>query len=201
MTAEGSRILWWVAIACAATAATILIAYLVRRPPLTAAVKLLLFFGVGALPIGAAVSGNLVGYEVSKRRTFCASCHTMLPYTRDAASFASRTLAALHSRNHRFGDESCYVCHRDYGLFGGMTTKLDGLQHVRTYYLGTPPARPRLYRPYPNANCVHCHSMTLPGFQDEPEHAAVAEELRRDEIGCASDGCHGPAHGAAEGTP
>jgi cytochrome c-type protein NapC len=202
---EISRLLTPIALAAAALAAAILVGYLVRRPALTGAVKVWLFFGVGVLPICAALTGNIAGYETSKSRAFCASCHTMTAHTRDAADPESASLASFHSRNDRFGGESCYVCHQDYGLFGTVTTKLNGLRHLWVYqtrYAGGREAAPgelALYRPFPNHNCTQCHSMTLPGFRDEPEHGAVAEDLATGAVSCASEGCHGPVHPRAQG--
>jgi hypothetical protein len=96
--------------------------YLVRRPQISAATRLWLLVGVGLLPIGAALTGNLAGFEVTKQRTFCGSCHTMTSRVRDAGDPSSQSLAAKHSRNAAFGGESCYTCHEDYGMFGAITT-------------------------------------------------------------------------------
>jgi cytochrome c-type protein NapC len=187
------------ALALATIAAAMLIGYLVRRPPLSPAVRLWLLAAVGIFPVGAVLTGNVSGLEVSKQRSFCASCHPMDPYTRDAADPNSNSLAAIHSRNRSFGHESCYACHRDYGLFGTATTKLGGLRHAWAYYAGTWNEPIRLYRPYSNSSCTYCHSTTLSGFAEEPEHAAMEEELARGTISCAADGCHGPPHPLAEG--
>src|SRR5262245_34253056 len=124
---EPSQILTWVAIASGALAAIILVTYLVRRPHLGRGTKLWLFFGLGPLPIASALTGNLANLEVSKERKFCGSCHVMTPYIEDAQNPASQSLAAIHSRNAWFGDQSCYVCHADYGMFGTAATKIGGL--------------------------------------------------------------------------
>lgn len=203
--AEISHLLVPIALGCTTLAAAILLAYLIRRPPLRSSAKVWLLFGVGILPIGAALTGNIVGYETSKTRAFCASCHTMTSYTVDAASPDSTSLASFHSRNRTFGNESCYVCHQDYGLFGTVTTKLNGLRHLwvfQTRYAGghTPgPDEIHLYRPFPNSNCTQCHSTTLPGFRDEPEHGAVEADLASGAVSCATEGCHGPVHPARGG--
>ena len=40
-------------------------------------------------------------------------------------------LAAIHSRNASSSEtSSCYVCHKDYGMFGYAMTKLGGMGHV-----------------------------------------------------------------------
>lgn len=191
-----------IALICAAIAAAILLAYLVRRPALSSATKVWLLFGIGVFPIAAAMTGNVAGYEVTKERKFCGSCHQMHPYTNDAADPKSNSLAALHSRNTGFGAESCYSCHRDYRKFGTATTKINGLRHLYAYYRerGEEASQPiQLYEPYPNDNCMHCHSTTLPGWLGEAQHEAMVEEIRSGEISCATEGCHGPVHTKAEG--
>ena len=180
----------------AAAAATMLIAFLIKRPSLNGAVKIWLFFAIGALPIAAAMVGNVAGYERTKQRGFCAGCHEMVGHTSDAADRASTTLAAMHSRNTAFGGESCYECHRDYGLFGAVTTKMDGMKHMWAHYTRDPKAPLHLYKPFPNSNCMQCHSTTLPGWKDEPEHQAVMDDIASGKTGCASKGCHGPVHPA-----
>ena len=114
----------------------------------------------------------------------------------------SGSLAALHSRNAWFGGESCYTCHADYGMFGTVNTKLNGMKHVYHYFLGyrgmpieEAKQRIHLYEPYPNANCTQCHSTTLPGYAEVPEHQSLGRDAPAGHVSCASDGCHGPAHG------
>ena len=182
------------ALVVAAAAGIMLIGYLVVRPPLSPAVRLWLLAAIGVLPLGAALAGNVSGFEVTKQRSFCASCHVMKPYTADAGDPKSNSLAAIHSRNRSFGAESCYVCHQDYGLFGTVTTKLGGLRHAWAYYVTGWNEPLQLYRAYSNDRCTHCHSTTLPGFSDEPEHAVVKEDLAHGTTSCAAAGCHGPPH-------
>jgi len=131
-----------VALVCAAAAAAILLWYLVRRPPLGRVTKVLLLLGLGLLPVIVALTGNIAGYEFTLSRQFCGSCHVMGPYIRDAADPKSQSLAAIHSRNRKFGDQSCYTCHADYDMFGAITTKMTGLKHLYYYvteYAGTGP--------------------------------------------------------------
>jgi cytochrome c-type protein NapC len=189
------------ALACAAAAAAILVTYLVRRPPLNGATKVWLLLGLGALPIGTAALANLQGLEATKQRAFCGSCHVMTPHTDDADDPTSGSLASRHARNALFGGENCYVCHADYGMFGGVMTKLVGLEHVRHYYttyrgLTLAEAAPliHLYKPYPNENCMQCHSTQLDLWRARPEHAATLDEVRTGRLSCASGACHGFAH-------
>jgi cytochrome c-type protein NapC len=195
----------WSAVGMASAAAIILLWYLFRRPPLGGMVKGLLLLGFGVLPLGAAMASNAVGFQHMKHRVFCGSCHVMEPFTEDAADPRSLTLASRHSRNAAFGDESCYTCHQDYGMFGTVATKVGGLRHVWEYYTGfddltIEEALPliEIYEPFPNASCIHCHSTEGPLWLGVDEHSAVLEEVRSGETSCASASCHGPPHPTPE---
>jgi cytochrome c-type protein NapC len=188
-----------IALGLAALSVVLLAWYLVRRPALTRATKVVLLFGIGLLPIGTAANGNIAGYHATKTRRFCASsCHVMTPYGDDSDDRASTSLAARHARNEAFGDESCYACHADYGMFGTVATKVGGMRHVYYYvtaYHDMPIDRfveeIRIRKPFPNATCTHCHSTLLPGWQQVPDHKAMQDP---EAVSCASKGCHGPAH-------
>ncbi|MBP8806980.1 MAG: NapC/NirT family cytochrome c [Kofleriaceae bacterium] len=191
----------WVALAGAAIAAAILVWYLIARPPLNRATKLALLLGIGAFPLATAGSGNYAGFEATKRREFCGSCHVMTPYQRDVEDPASTSLAAIHSRNQTFGRESCYTCHADYGMFGTIVTKGSGLRHVYHYLLtyrsmSLAEARKsiRLRGTFPSSTCRRCHTTTAPGWKAVPDHAALADDLAQGKVGCVGEGCHGPAH-------
>jgi nitrate/TMAO reductase-like tetraheme cytochrome c subunit len=190
-----------VAIGCAAMAAVILLWYLVRRPSLSPTTKLLLLLGLGVLPLGTAGTGNVIGFEASKARDFCGSCHVMTPYASDSVDPASTSLAARHARNRYFGEENCYACHRDYGMYGTIATKIGGMRHVYEYVfnfrsLTLEEALPRIHirKPYPNDNCMQCHSTSLPGWLAVADHDGLLDEVRSGEVSCASEGCHGPSH-------
>jgi cytochrome c-type protein NapC len=188
------------ALVAALLAAVCLVYYLVRRPRLNGAVRLLLLAGLGVFPLITAGTGNLAGFDATTTRQFCGGCHVMEPWVADAADPASVSLAARHSRNQLFGQKSCYTCHADYGMYGTVVTKLNGLHHVVAYlrrYRDVPIAHAlgeiRMYRPYPNQSCTHCHSTALPGFAAVADHRILGEPGRA-EVSCASEGCHGPAH-------
>ena len=201
MTLDTPRILGLFALACAVGAAVILVTYVVRRPPLDRATKLWLFLGLGPFPIAAALSGNVANFELTKQRRFCGSCHVMDPYVIDSGDLKSETLASAHSRNPWFGDQSCYVCHADYGMFGTITTKIGGMHHVWDYYTddwSRPGHRPpKLYKPYSNVACRQCHpesSAIVP-----IEHRVHMQALGKDQVGCANAECHGPVHPSHRG--
>jgi len=189
-------------ITCAALAATILVAYLVLRPPLVQATKFWLLLGLGVFPVGAAFSGNVQGFEATKKREFCGSCHVMASHRADSDDRTSGSLSSRHARNAMFGDENCYTCHADYGMFGTVMTKAGGMRHVWLYlteYRKTPIEEAkktiRLRDPaHMNDNCIHCHSTEDALWRKVPDHKALLGDVRGRRIGCASEGCHGLAH-------
>jgi cytochrome c-type protein NapC len=190
-----------VALACAGASALLVLWFLLRRPQLTHATKLLLLAGIGVLPLATAMTGNVAGFEATKTRRFCSSCHVMTPYGNDSNDVHSTTLASRHARNAMFGDENCYACHADYGMYGTIVTKAGGLRHVYEYVLHyhdmpLDEAREKIHirKPFPNATCMHCHSTEAPTWNAVAEHASLVDRLRDGQVSCASSGCHGPAH-------
>jgi nitrate/TMAO reductase-like tetraheme cytochrome c subunit len=182
-------------------AAVLVVWYLVRRPSLTRATKIVLLFGIGLLPVGTAVTGNYAGFEATKARSFCGSCHVMTPYANDSGDVKSESLAAKHGRNDLFGHENCYACHADYGMFGTVKTKMGGMRHVYEYvfnYRNMPLEEAKhsihIRVPFKNSTCMHCHSTQNPGWNAVVDHKSSLEMVRSGAVSCASDGCHGPAH-------
>ena len=190
-----------ITIGFAACSAVLVLWYLLRRPLLVRSTKIVLLFGIGLLPIGAALSGNYAGFEATKQRSFCGSCHVMTAYAEDSNDPQSTTLAARHGRNAMFGDQNCYTCHADYSMFGTVQTKLGGLRHVYHYvltYHDMPLEQAResihIREPFKNQTCMHCHSTKNPGWDAVADHASITERVRTGSVSCASEGCHGPAH-------
>jgi nitrate/TMAO reductase-like tetraheme cytochrome c subunit len=190
-----------IAVFCALASASILLVYLVRRPALGHATKIWLLLGLGVFPIGLAGAGNVQGYETTKKREFCGSCHVMGPHAADSRDLRSLSLSSRHARNDLFGDENCYACHEDYGMFGTVLTKIGGMRHVWLYYTeyrNTPIEEAKkeihLRKPYPNGNCMHCHSTEGEIWGHQPDHKAALDEVRSGRVSCASAGCHGLAH-------
>jgi cytochrome c-type protein NapC len=191
-----------VALALAVLSAIILITYLVERPPLVRTTKIWLLLGLGVLPIGAAFAGNVRGFEATKERSFCGSCHLMSLHQADSDDPASASLAARHARNAMFGHENCYVCHADYGMFGTVVTKIGGMRHVwmnLTSYKDTTldqgKSTIRLREPWKmNDNCMQCHSTRDGLWLKVSDHASTLDDVRAGRVSCASAGCHGLAH-------
>ena len=172
-----------------------------RRPPLGRLTKVLLLFGLGLLPGIVALTGNIAGYEYTLSRPFCGSCHVMGPYLRDAEDPKSQSLAAIHSRNHKFGEQSCYMCHADYSMFGAITTKMNGMRHLYHYvteYAGTGPDGEggptiKLYKPFKNDKCMQCHSTAAKKYVET--HGDQLEQIRSGDMQCID--CHTEVHPTA----
>jgi cytochrome c-type protein NapC len=187
-----------VALFCAASAAAIILWYLVRRPPLGRLTKILLLLGLGILPVVVSLTGNIAGFEYTLSRPFCGSCHVMSPYIRDAEDPKSTSLAAIHSRNQKFGENSCYMCHADYQMFGAITTKMNGMKHLYYYiteYANTGPDGEggptiKLYKPFKNGSCMQCHSTTAKKYVED--HGDAVEQIRSGDMSCID--CHNEIH-------
>jgi len=189
------------ALGCALASAVILLGYLIRRPAWSTATKVFLLFGLGVFPIGAAMAGNVEGYERTKARSFCGDCHVMVPHREDSDDPTSGSLSSRHARNKLFGNENCYTCHEDYGMFGTVLTKMGGMRHVWLYYTQyrnttIPEAKEEIHilKPFPNESCRQCHSTEVKLWLQIPDHRETLNDLRADRISCASAGCHGYAH-------
>ncbi len=203
------------ALAGAALSVAIIVWYLAVRPPLGRLAKVLLFLGLGVFPAGVALMGNIAGFEYTKTRAFCGSCHVMGPYVRDAADPKSGSLASAHSRNKWFGHDSCYTCHADYGMFGAVATKVNGMKHLSHYltdYANTGPdgegGKPlKLYKRrdleekrlteeeftrHVNGVCGQCHSTEDPIWLAAGGHEGVVADVRAGKAACID--CHGEIH-------
>jgi cytochrome c-type protein NapC len=202
-----------IALGAAVAAFAIIAWYLIRRPPLGRLSKVLLLLGLGVFPAVVSLAGNIAGFEYTLSRPFCGSCHVMAPYLRDAEDPTSKSLAAIHSRNHRFGENSCYNCHADYQMFGAITTKLTGMKHLMKYvteYANTGPNGEggpliKLYKredvehgkmtegqfnQHMNGVCMQCHSTQSAIWLEK--HEAFAGEVREFRQLCID--CHSEIH-------
>ena len=191
----------WLSVSSAAIAAAILLVHLLRRRTVTGTTKLWLLMGLGVFPLVSAGTANIAGFEATQSRKFCGSCHVMIPHAEDSGDPQSPSLAAVHARNEYFGKDNCYTCHKDYGMYGFVLTKMGGMRHVYLYlteYRKMPLSESRhairILKPLPNANCMHCHTTTAPDWLRVPDHASSLGSVRDGKVSCASAGCHGFAH-------
>ena len=187
-----------IAFFCAAASLLIMVWYLVRRPHLHRTTKVILLFGLGLLPGIVSLTGNISGFAYTMTRPFCGSCHVMGPYLRDAEDPKSTSLAAIHSRSHKFGEDSCYHCHADYQMFGAMTTKMNGMRHLYHYiteYANTGPdgeggPKIHLYKPFKNDTCMQCHSTQAKMYLET--HGDQVDAIRKGDVSCID--CHSDVH-------
>lgn len=150
----------------------------------------LLFAAIVVVPVLLSAVTVPVAFERGKSREFCASCHVMTPYIEGLDDPTRELLSAKHYQNKWINDNQCFTCHSDYGFFGEMKAKVNGMRHMAAYYSNS--KKPvKLYHPYKNANCLHCHE-TTPKYKDQPAHADILETLKNEEMSCID--CHGPVH-------
>ncbi len=181
-----------------------LIAVLVARPSLiaTRGGKILTFLILFLLPILCGAIGVSSELERSKTTAFCLSCHTMEAYGKSLHIDDQGHLPAAHFQNHRVpADQACYTCHTDYAMFGPLTVKLHGLRHVYVYYFGAPPAPEniKLYQPFHNRECLHCH-LGARSFEEGAVHTAdpaTLPAIKSNQLSCMSSGCHEVVHDIA----
>jgi cytochrome c-type protein NapC len=179
----------------------VLISVFVLRPAVTETRggKILAFLVFLFLPLLCAAMGTSYHIEHSKSTEFCLSCHEMQPYGKSLYVDSPGYLPAAHFQNHRVpADEACYTCHTNYAMFGGLRAKMHGLKHVYVHYLGTPPSPEaiRLYDPFNNRECLHCH-LGARSFEEGAVHNADPDLLpavKANKLSCVSSGCHEVVH-------
>lgn len=175
----------------------VLVAILILRPGLTAtrAGKILAFLSLFLLPVLAGWAGVSEHVERSKTMAFCLSCHVMEDYGKSLYVDDRSHVPAVHFQNNLLPrDRACFTCHTDYTLYGGLNSKLRGLRHVYVQYLGTVPQQVKLYRPYHNRECLHCHNGAR-SFEESPTHnqnPEVMASIRSNQLSCL--GCHDTVH-------
>jgi cytochrome c-type protein NapC len=177
----------------------ILAALVVARPALTMARggKVLAFLAFFIFPVFASLLGVENHIDRSKRTSFCLSCHVMEPYGHSLYVDDSSYIPAAHFQNGRVPrDEACYTCHTDYTIFGGFNSKLRGLHHIYAQYISKPQQPIKLYHPYNNRECLHCHEGSR-SFEQGAIHTADPQtmaDIKSNKISCLSSGCHDTIH-------
>lgn len=173
----------------------------VAKPGITAARggKVLAFLGLFIFPVFAGLLGLDNHIERSKQTQFCLSCHIMEPYGKSLRVDDKSYIPAAHFQNNRVPrNEACYTCHTDYTLYtGGIKAKVRGLHHIYAQYIGTPPQPIKLYQPFNNRECLHCH-LGARSFEEGTTHSAVMDDIKRNQLSCVSSGCHDMVHNVAQ---
>jgi cytochrome c-type protein NapC len=172
----------------------------VFRPGITAAAggKVLAFLGLFIFPVLTGMLGFENHVERSKQTTFCLSCHIMEPYGKSLYVDEKGYIPAAHFQNNRVpSDEACYTCHTDYTLYtGGIKSKIRGMHHIYAQYIGKPQQPIKLYHPFNNRECLHCH-LGARSFEEGTTHSTMLQEIKTNQISCVSSGCHDMVHNVA----
>jgi cytochrome c-type protein NapC len=164
--------------------------------------KILAFVALFLLP-GLAVWGGFSSQmEHAQSTQFCLSCHVMSDYGRSLYVDDPSYVPAVHFQNNRVPrDRACYTCHTDYTMFGGVHAKLRGVRHLYVQYVGTIPApdRIRLYEPYNNRECLHCHGGAR-RFEAQSAHVKTPTtlgDIKANRLSCLGSRCHDTVHDVA----
>ena len=128
---------------------------------------------------------------------FCNSCHVMEPYVASLNVDDPESIPAIHYQNNWVPQKkACYDCHSEYGMFGDVKAKLNGLKHVYVNFITGPPEKIELYKPYHNRDCLHCHEPAR-RFQENEDHIDNLDDLHSGETSCLD--CHDVGHVLAKG--
>jgi cytochrome c-type protein NapC len=157
--------------------------------------KMLAFVGLFILPIASLLFGFSTHMERATSTQFCLSCHVMHDYGQSLLIDDPSYVPAGHFQNHRVPrDHACYTCHANYTMFGGLNAKVTGLRHLYIQYLGTVPAPQniKLYEPYNNRECLHCHLGARSFEEAAPHHKTndLLSQIKSNRKSCTSSGCH-----------
>lgn len=161
--------------------------------------KIVAFAALFLMPALAMVAGLQTHMDRAQTTAFCLSCHVMTDYGRSLLVDDPGYIAAVHFQNNRVPrDRACYTCHTNYAMFGGVRAKLHGARHLYVQYLGKVPApdQIRLYEPYNNRECLHCHGDTRK-FEELSSHTKTPEmlgEIKSNRLTCTSSRCHDTIH-------
>jgi len=140
-----------------------------------------------------------VSFHRAKSVQFCSSCHTMTPFVNSLKQPEKEGLSAKHYQRGWVHQNACATCHADYGFLGPLDSKVRGFRHLLAYYVSPEKKeKPKLYQPFPNQNCLHCHG-DLERFQTNPPHLDMMAQIRSGDVSCLM--CHAPAHVFNEGEP
>src|SRR5262249_26302363 len=166
----------------------------VRGEGVTGQAKALLFGGILVLPVIVVFLATAHGMQESMSVNACGDCHVMEGHVKDLRNPKSDSLAATHYKNRYIQADQCYTCHSDYGMFGTVSAKMEGVGHVYHNITGTYPTPIKIRNPYSNLRCLSCHGGAQ-NFVSKHEKEQV-DNLLSGKDSCLD--CHGPAHKAEE---
>lgn len=163
--------------------------------------KMLAFLGLFLLPVLAGWMGVSEHLERSKTTGFCLSCHVMTDYGKSLYVDDNEYVPAAHFQNNRIPrDKACYTCHTNYTMYGGANDKLRGMQHLYVYYFGTISKPLKLYTPFDNRECLHCHEGARTFEESEHHHKepTTLAAIKQNKLSCTYSYCHDVIHNVNE---
>ena len=161
--------------------------------------KILAFVALAILPVLSLWGGFEEHLDRATSTEFCLSCHVMKDFGQSLKYDDPSYIPARHYQNNFVPrDHACYTCHTDYAMFGGVKAKFRGLRHIYVQYLGTIPAPKeiKLYTPFSNTTCLHCH-LGARKFEEVNAHHKTPDllmKVKSGETSCISSGCHDIVH-------
>ena len=164
---------------------------MVHRRGLTSASKTLILGAIVVLPAIVVFLATAHGMSESMTVNACGDCHAMEGHVADLRNPASDSLAAKHYKNRYIQTDQCYTCHSDYGMFGTVNTKLEGLGHVYHNTTGNYPKPIKIKSPYSNLRCLSCHGGAA-NFVAKHDKDTISTLMADKDTKCID--CHGPAH-------
>ena len=161
--------------------------------------KILVFAAMVILPAITIWAGFEEHLDRATSTSFCLSCHVMEDFGKSLHFDDKSYLPAAHFLYHFVPPvHACYTCHTDYAMFGGVKAKFRGLRHIYVEYLGTVPKPTdiKLYTPFPNETCLHCHLgarkfAEVAGHHRKPE---TMSDIKSGKVSCLAAGCHDIVH-------
>lgn len=181
----------------------VLVAVLVLRPAITSsrAGKILAFLALLVFPVLAGGMGVNEQLAHSKTTAFCLSCHVMEDYGKSLHVDDRSFVPAIHFQNNLVPrDNACFTCHTDYTMFGDYKAKFRGLKHVYANYIGKPSNPIKLYTPFNNRECLHCH-LGSRSFEEGEAHTKdpqLLTSIKENRVGCTTSGCHNIIHNVTQ---
>jgi cytochrome c-type protein NapC len=161
--------------------------------------KILAFVTLFVLPVLAGWLGFSEHMQRAESTRFCLSCHVMHDFGQSLYVDDPSYIPARHFQNNLVPREhACYTCHTDYAMFGTVHSKFRGLRHLYVQYLGHPPAPAdiKLYTPFNNRECLHCHT-GMRAFKEQPKHNKTPEMMAKitsNQMSCMTSKCHDTVH-------
>jgi len=153
-----------------------------------------LFFGLAVLPVVVMFFGYTQGMSGMESVRACGGCHTMTSHVQDLRDLKSESLAAVHYKNRYILADQCYTCHSDYGMFGTVSAKMEGLGHVYHNITNSYEKPIKIRKPFSNTRCFGCH-FGAQNFLAKHDKDMIPD-LVSGKNSCLD--CHGPAHHANE---